>query len=104
MDLNLSGQVMLQAHVGKDGHVHSVQIDSGMQVLREAASANVSQLIFYPYFLEGQPVEFDVSFDVNFTLDFHMSVIESPSEIHGQCPHFIATNAICAATSIEELP
>jgi hypothetical protein len=108
MDLNLSGHVMLQAHVGKDGHVHSVQIDSGMQVLREAASENVSQLIFHPYFLEGRPVDFDVSFDVNFTPDFQMSVIESASEIHGQCPHFIGGvtggSPLCAATPIEELP
>jgi hypothetical protein len=107
-ELNLSGHVMLQAHVGKDGHVHSLQIDSGMQVLREAASDNVKQLIFHPYFLEGQPVDFDVSFDVNFTSDYHMIVIESPSELHEQCPHFIggviSGNPLCAATSTEEVP
>jgi hypothetical protein len=105
-DLNLFGHVMLRAHVGKDGHVHSVQVDSGMKILREAASENVSKLVYQPYFLAGGVSDFDVNFDVNFTPDHQMIVIGSQADIHSQCSHSIggvrAVNPLCAATSIEE--
>jgi TonB family protein len=53
----LSGQVMVEFTVGKDGKAHNPKLLSGQAVFRDAAFEAVRQWTFKPAKLDGKPVE-----------------------------------------------
>jgi TonB family protein len=53
----LSGSVVVQVTVGKDGKVHNPQFVSGQPVFRDAAFDAVKQWKFKPAMLNGQPID-----------------------------------------------
>lgn len=53
----LSGPVVVEVIVGKDGRVTNPKFISGQPVFRDAAFDAVKQWIFRPAKLNGQPIE-----------------------------------------------
>lgn len=53
----LSGPVLVEVKVGKDGRVSSPKFISGQPVFRDAAFDAVKQWVFKPALLNGQPIE-----------------------------------------------
>lgn len=64
----LSGMVVLEAHVGIDGHVQSVRVLRGIPLLDEAAIAAVKQRRYQPLLLNGVPTEFILNMTMVFQL------------------------------------
>src|SRR6266496_1550950 len=64
----ISGTVVLQAVIGKDGTIQRLKALSGHPMLIPSAIEAVSQWKYKPYFLNGQPVEVDTQVTVNFVL------------------------------------
>jgi len=64
----ISGTVVLQAAIGKDGNIQNLRLVSGHPMLAPAAIEAVKQWKYRPYFLNGEPVEVDTQITVNFTL------------------------------------
>ena len=64
----VQGTVVLQAIIGKDGHVENLRVISGPEPLTAAAIQAVEQWRYKPYYLEGRPVEVETSIRVNFML------------------------------------
>ena len=60
------GRVVLQATIGKDGHVKAVRVISGHPMLQNAAMDAVMQWIYRPTLLNGQPVETETQITLNF--------------------------------------
>jgi len=64
----VSGKVVFDAMIGKDGHVLSLQLNSNADAaLTESAKKAVSQWIYRPYLINGLPVEVKSKINVNFT-------------------------------------
>jgi protein TonB len=64
----ISGAVVLQAVIGKDGTIQNLRAVSGHPMLIQSAIDAVRQWKYKPYFLNGEPVEVDTQVTVNFTL------------------------------------
>jgi periplasmic protein TonB len=64
----ISGTVHLLGIIAKDGTIQRLQVLSGHPLLRQAALDAVSQWIYRPTILNGQPVEVEAPIDVIFTL------------------------------------
>ncbi len=64
----IEGVVRFQAVIGKDGRVRNLQFVSGTPMLTKAASDAVSQWIYRPALLSGEPVEVVTQIDINFSL------------------------------------
>ncbi len=64
----ISGTVVLQAVIGKDGSIQNLRAVSGHPMLIPSALEAVKQWRYKPYFLNGEPVEVDTQVTVNFTL------------------------------------
>jgi len=64
---HLSGTVMLQATISKQGTIENLRVNSGQAMLRPAAMDAVSTWRYKPYLLNGQPVEIDTTIKVVFT-------------------------------------
>jgi len=64
----ISGAVVLQAVIGKDGTIQNLRAVSGHPMLIQSAIDAVRQWKYKPYFLNGDPVEVDTQVTVNFTL------------------------------------
>ena len=64
----VSGRVQLSGVIAKDGTVQKLQVISGPALLVKAAVDAVSQWIYRPTYLNGQPVEVIAPIDVIFTL------------------------------------
>ncbi len=64
----VEGTVLLHVLVGKDGKVRQVRVDSGPDMLREAAIACAKTAAFNPAIFNGKPVEVWVAFPVTFHL------------------------------------
>lgn len=63
------GKVVLRALIGTDGHVHDLSVQEGPNPsLVQAAMWAVSQWVYQPYLLNGQPVEVDTTINVVFQL------------------------------------
>jgi protein TonB len=62
----LTGDVELQATVGKDGSVTDVKVVSGDDTLAHSASEAVRQWKYKPYLVNGQAVEFQTPVSINF--------------------------------------
>jgi protein TonB len=68
VQLRISGIVHLLGIIGKDGTIQKLQVLSGHPLLRQAALDAVSQWVYRPTILNGQPVEVEAPVDVVFTL------------------------------------
>jgi len=64
----ISGAVILQAVIGKDGSIQNLKAVSGHPMLIQSALDAVRQWKYKPYILNGEPVEVDTQVTVNFTL------------------------------------
>jgi protein TonB len=64
----ISGEVLLQAVIGKDGTIENLRVISGHPMLVQSAIEAVRQWRYKPYYLNNQPVEVDTQVTVNFTL------------------------------------
>jgi len=64
----ISGTVVIQAKIGKDGHVYDAHAISGPDELRGAAVDAVKHWVYKPYVLNGEPVEVLTTVNVIFTL------------------------------------
>jgi protein TonB len=64
----IQGTVRFQAIIGKDGTIQNLQLVSGHPLLVAAAQQAVSQWVYRPTLLNGDPVEVVTTIDVNFTL------------------------------------
>lgn len=64
----VQGTVHLLGVVAKDGLVQNLRVIDGHPLLRQAALDAVSQWLYSPTILNGQPVEVEAPIDVNFTL------------------------------------
>jgi TonB family protein len=67
-DARVQGTVKLQATIGKDGTVQSLEVISGPSPLVPAALDAVRQWVYQTTLLNGNPVEVVTQIDVNFTL------------------------------------
>jgi TonB family protein len=65
----IRGTVRFTVIIAKDGHVLSAQLVSGHPLLVTAAQEAVSQWVYRPTLLNGQPVEVVTNVDVNFALE-----------------------------------
>ena len=64
----IQGTVSFTAIIGTDGTIQNLQLVSGHPLLVPAAQAAVSQWVYRPTLLNGEPVEVITQIDVNFTL------------------------------------
>ncbi|HZU29186.1 MAG TPA: energy transducer TonB [Bryobacteraceae bacterium] len=64
----IQGTVRFTAIIGKDGTIQNLQLVSGHPLLVEAARQAVSQWVYKPTMLNGEPVEVVTQIDVNFSL------------------------------------
>jgi len=63
----ISGVVRFNAVIGIDGRIQNLQLVTGHPLLVPPAQAAVSQYVYQPTLLNGQPVEVLTQVDVNFT-------------------------------------
>ena len=64
----ISGHVILNAIISKDGTISDLKVASGHPLLVPAALEAVKQWVYAPTLLNGEPVEVVTQIDVNFTL------------------------------------
>jgi protein TonB len=64
----IQGTVRFTAIIGRDGTIQNLQLISGHPLLVPAAQAAVSQWVYRPTLLNGEPVEVITQIDVNFML------------------------------------
>jgi TonB family protein len=64
----VSGTVVLQAIIDKEGHIANLHVISGPAMLQQASLDAVQQWSFRPYLLNGQPVEVQTTIYVVFSL------------------------------------
>jgi protein TonB len=64
----VSGTVILQAVISKDGTIENLHVVSGHPLLTQAALDAVKQWRYRPYILNGDPVEVETTVEVHFTL------------------------------------
>jgi len=64
----VQGMVRLEVTILKDGHVQSASLIEGPPELVQSAVDAVSQWVYKPTLLNGQPVEVITTVDVNYTL------------------------------------
>ena len=65
---HVSGTVVIQATISKNGTIENPRVVSGPNMLRQAALDAVKTWRFRPYLLDGQPVEVDTTVNVVFNL------------------------------------
>ena len=65
---HISGEVVLQAVIGKSGSMEQLRVVSGHPMLVKSAMEAVRQWKYQPFLLNGEPVEVDTQVTVNFTL------------------------------------
>ncbi len=64
----MSGTVVLEAKIGKDGSISDLKVVSGPEELQKAALAAVRTWRYRPYLLNGEPVEVRTQVNVVFQL------------------------------------
>jgi protein TonB len=65
---HVTGTVVIQATISKNGGVGALRVISGPAMLRQAALDSVKSWRFRPYMLDGEPVEVDTQVNVSFAL------------------------------------
>jgi len=64
----ISGAVILQAEISKQGTIENLRVISGHPMLVQSALDAVKQWRYKPYMLNGEPVPVETTITVNFTL------------------------------------
>lgn len=64
----ISGAVILQATISKNGTIENLRVVSGHPMLRQSAIDAVRQWRYKPYYLNQEPVEVETQVTVNFNL------------------------------------
>jgi protein TonB len=64
----VSGTVVIQATITKNGTVGKVSVVNGPKMLQDAALEAVKTWRYRPYLLDGEPVEAETTVSVNFTM------------------------------------
>jgi len=64
----VSGTVVLQATISKNGTIENLRVMSGPAMLQQAAQDAVRQWRYRPYLLNNEPVEVETTVNVVFTL------------------------------------
>jgi len=64
---HVSGAVVLQALISKEGTIKNLRVISGPEMLRTAATEAVQGWRYKPYLLNGEPTEVDTQITVNFS-------------------------------------
>jgi TonB family protein len=67
-DARVSGTVVIQAKINKEGGIENLQVVSGPPMLQQAALDAVKQWRYRPYLLDGEPVEVLTTVNVFFSL------------------------------------
>lgn len=68
-DVRADGTVVLEALIGRDGHIHNLKVSSApYPSLVESAMWAVSHWVYKPYLLNGEPVEVLTQIIVTFHL------------------------------------
>jgi len=67
-EARISGTVVLEAIIGKDGAIRALKVISGHSTLQQAALDAVRQWRYRPYLLNGEPVEVRTTINVIFSL------------------------------------
>jgi periplasmic protein TonB len=67
--MHLSGTVILRAIIGTNGEMRNLEVESGNQILAEAARRAVLQWRYRPTMLNGQAVEVETQITVHFVLN-----------------------------------
>jgi protein TonB len=63
------GTVIIQAIIGKDGHIASARVLSGPIMLQAAALEAVRSARYHPYLLNNQPTEVETTINITFRLN-----------------------------------
>jgi protein TonB len=63
------GTVIIQAIIGKDGHITSARVLSGPVMLQAAALDAVRSAHYHPYLLNNQPTEVETTINITFRLN-----------------------------------
>jgi TonB family protein len=64
----VSGTVVIQATISRNGTIENPRVVSGPAMLRQAALDAVKSWRYRPYMLSGEPVEVETTVNVNFSL------------------------------------
>jgi TonB family protein len=64
----MSGTVVLQALIGRDGHIADLRVVSGNPVFQKPALDAVRNWIYRPFLINGEPVEVNTTINVVFML------------------------------------
>lgn len=64
----IQGKVVLNAVIGKDGHVENLKVVSGPKELQQSSLDAVRQWVYKPYLLNGNPVEVTTTVNVIYSL------------------------------------
>ena len=65
---HIQGAVVLHAIIGKDGKIQDLNVLSGPSELTQSAIDAVSQWVYKPYLLNGQPTEVETTITVTYSL------------------------------------
>ncbi len=65
---HLTGTVVLQVVIGKDGRIAKIKQISGPDELASAAMTAVQQWVYRPFMLQGKPLEVDTQLTFNFNI------------------------------------
>ena len=68
-DAKITGTVVLQAIINKDGHIANLHVIRGPSELQQASLEAVKHWIYRPYLLNGEPVEVQTTINVVFALN-----------------------------------
>jgi protein TonB len=63
---HVSGAVVLHAIISKSGTIENLEVISGPEMLRNAATEAVRGWRYKPYILNGEPTEVETTVTVNF--------------------------------------
>lgn len=64
----IQGTVVLNATIGKDGTIENLVVESGPKELQQSSLDAVSQWIYKPFLLNGEPVEVETTVNVVYSL------------------------------------
>jgi TonB family protein len=64
----IQGKVVLEAVIGKDGHVEHLKVVSGPKELQQSALDAVRQWVYKPYLVNGNAVDVTTTVNVTYTL------------------------------------
>jgi protein TonB len=64
----VSGKVIVEAVISKNGTIESLHVVSGPEMLKSAAIDAIRAARYQPFRLNGEPVEIQTTITVNFTM------------------------------------